>query len=133
MATPKFLSSSVFHALERFTSPGAARQLDAFLASGKAGQQPVAVSASGNAVYGQTALVDATAGNVVMTAPDPTVGKGQSFTIVLVKTASSHTLGVAAHGSETFNGTTAPAASSTVGALWEFLSDGTNWVITKKI
>lgn len=95
------------------------------------GLQPRHVTASATAAIGDLVLVDATAANVTITAPDPSAGG--RFAIKLFKTASSHTMGVAGHASEKFDGTTAPSASSTVGALWTFQSDGTDWFITSKI
>lgn len=89
------------------------------------------VSASTTGITGKILVVDATTANVVVTAPAP--ASGGVFGLKLVKTASSHTLAVAAHAAETFDGTTPPAASSTVGALQIWQSDGTNWVLVAKI
>lgn len=89
--------------------------------------------ASFNAQPGLLYPVDATAGAIVATAPDPTTCEGQSWGFLLEKTASAHTVAAAAHATEEFNLTTPPAATSTVGAKFVFTSDGTNWLITGKI
>lgn len=88
-------------------------------------------TATATAVIGKITRVDATAQNCIVTAPDPTLGG--TFGLKLVKTASAHTMIVAAHSAELFDLTTAPAATSTVGSLYLWQSDGTNWVLVGKI
>lgn len=90
-------------------------------------------TASFNAAPGLLYAVDATAGNIVATAPDPTTCEGQSWGFLLIATASAHTVAAAAHAAEHFNLTTPPAATAVVGSKFVFTSDGTNWLITGKI
>lgn len=132
---PKFFSNAAYRAMARFTSPAAAAALDTALASSQTAADlvPIAAAASQVAVFGKLLEIDATAGNVVATAPNPVGAAGQSWGMILKATASAHTMVAAPHAAETFDGGAAPAATAVVGAMYQFTSDGTNWLITAKI
>ena len=125
------LSNAIQRALSMALSPRAAKMisdgLDATLLVPTATK-----TANQNAQYGQLVVIDATAGALTVTAPDPTVEAGGRWGIKLLHTASGHTATAVAHGAETFDGGAAPN-TSTAGGLLIFTSDGTNWIVTGKI
>lgn len=127
------LTAPLKRALAMALSPRAADLISDALdeVAGNSGQLiPTATHTTNQvATFGEIVVMDATAGALTVTAPNPAGEAGQSWGMKLLHTASSHTITAVAHGAETFDGGAAPS-TSTPGALYVFVSDGTNWIIT---
>lgn len=104
--------------------------LDSVQSADATGLAPTATHTTNQvAAFGQIVVMDATGGALTVTAPNPVGNAGKSWGMKLLHTASSHTITAVAHASETFDGNAAPS-TSTPGALYTFVSDGANWIIT---
>lgn len=122
------LSSAAKRALSMALSPRAAGKISDALDSLML--IPTATKTTNQtAKYGQIVVMDATAGALTVTAPDPVGNAGKQWGMKLLATASAHTITAVAHAAETFDGGAAPS-TSTAHALYVFVSDGTNWIIT---
>lgn len=88
---------------------------------------------SQTAAFGSLVVIDATSGNLTVTAPNPAANAGKRWGLKLLATASAHTVAAVAHGAETFDGTTPLAPTAVLGSMLVYTSDGTNWVLTGKI
>lgn len=140
----QFLSAAAYRHLARQGSPALAAAVDAGFAGGVATAESGAEQSGGALVpsgvkttnqtgaFGTLTEINATAGSLIITAPNPVGNAGKSFGGKLTATASSHTMSFAAHASETFDGTT-PPSTSTAEAEYVWTSDGANWLLTEKV
>jgi hypothetical protein len=72
--------------------------------------------------------VDTTSGNITCTLPDATELTGQSIKVIY--TAGTNTINFATTSSQTINGSSPSQTLTTVGSLYIFESDGSDWWIT---